>query len=423
MAAVAEFQPQFNQNYSTDSQFLHIVEQPDTSALDTPGAIAQLQELEEQGKKENIYSFYSITNERNFLKKMSNLSEEEKKEYVHFDMVRFLNEFVGKVPYTKLLYKTQDDHLSFLGQDSLKIYKQTAEMTPKGSREWDDFEGFSKINSMFTSNNTDTPEFATWASAPKIAAYGFYFLWHRLDESTIHEYVLRYDEKMGETTNTKKIMQTIHPDIDFSNFNNTSDYLRNPIFSRSENSQKFIDNTFNAVGITLESIQASHLFEKIIELKLEEDLAEFKDEMLYFASNEFSPAQTQLHENKLKVMLATIYNKARDVKKQIEDPTYVGRRNDEFNEFISKNQLHNVDRKEAERLFYSQQDTSVDILSDCIITRGGLSAMAEFYNVLTKGLPKDMLDKEQTEKGICSACGQTKDIGPCGLCTDCEKSA
>ncbi len=247
---------------------------------------------------ESIFKYYSVENEIEFLRTIdpSKVTSKDAKFYIEENVFRFLGEFAGKVPYTQISYiQEEGGPLTFAGIDLTDSYRKTAQLGDE--REHDEMTGYEKINRSFVlGSNT-----ATLISPPKTADYGFVFHFVRDPDNPEHikEYILRYDEKRGEISNSQAILDRIDPTQ-----SHTSDrgFLQNPIVGISTHSpREDLEYVMRAVGIDERSIVQSAHFESEMRKSLKPWVDQYTQEI--FKGNVL----------RAKTILTAAFNKAEEI--------------------------------------------------------------------------------------------------------------
>lgn len=262
-------------------------------------------------KLRSIFDFYSIQGEVDFLKTYP-MSPEECSFYVRENILRFLGEFVGKVPYTKIAYLQKGETFDFAGIPVAKSYKKAADLAGKESREQAEFEGFRAIEKAFANGCTK----AVWVSPSKNANYGFVFYFEK-HNSAVHEYILRYDEPIGSTDMSKDIFSRLtHKEGEDERLHNTHDFLRRPVFDNEHPLN--IEAVLQTLDIGNEKIQASKQFEVNVLKYVDPLIAVYAAEIqrLTLIDKHTTPETFAKHEKKAGNFLAAIYNLAGEVVKQ-----------------------------------------------------------------------------------------------------------
>lgn len=262
-------------------------------------------------KLRSIFDFYSIQREVDFVKTHS-MSPEEHSFYVRENVLRFLGEFIGKVPYTKIAYLQKGETFDFAGIPVAKSYKKAADLAGKESREQAEFEGFRAVEKAFENGCTK----AVWVSPSKDANYGFVFYFEK-HNSAVHEYILRYDEPIGSTDMSKVIFSRLtHREGESEKLHNAHDFLRRPVFDNEHPLN--IEAVLQTLDIGNEKIQASKQFEVNVSRYVDPLIAMYTAEIqqLTFIDKHTDPKTFEKHEKKAKNLLAAIYNLAEEIVKQ-----------------------------------------------------------------------------------------------------------
>lgn len=265
----------------------------------------------------SIFKYYNVPNEVKFLKGVENLPEEKKDFYLQENVKRFLGEFVGKIPYTTIPYEVDDGGMTYAGMHVRDSYQKAAEMG--GEREVAEIQGFNQIEETYIisqlKKNGDAPT-GVWISPPKIADYGFVFLFAPDANGKIKEYILRYPEKMSELKKSKDICLSLSPTLPPQT---TDEFLTRPLFDRSKKDPKTIlDSVMVQMNISPADIQKSHQFENAVDVKLSDWIRSYSDLIKSLALYEPGSPLYELGVIQAKKSLLAIYKKAEEMKREID---------------------------------------------------------------------------------------------------------
>lgn len=332
-----------------------------------------------QLKEQSIFDFYSVPNEVRFVQELTKLPTEDKVFYVKENVLRFLGEFVGKVPYTKISYLLKDHGLEFAGIRTAPVYERSALMTDGLSREADEWVGYRKIENALL----DKTPGITWISPPKDANYGLVFHFQKNpDTQQVDEYILRYTEPSEEVSISQQVLKTLQPNLAFMN---TSAFLRNPLSS----SQPDLDlkTLLTHLGVDSDEIETSKLFE-----------AEIKKRIWPSVVKDYFKAISTGDIEEGKRLLIAYFNWAQDIKKEIDNmPTFL------FKE-IQKKPISPFEHPFAGAIvYYSGQAAIVVGGGSCPVTRAGNSTPFSQWNIrqnLKLGLTVETIIGSQ----VCEKC-------------------
>ncbi|QQG44366.1 MAG: hypothetical protein HYW86_00385 [Candidatus Roizmanbacteria bacterium] len=296
---------------------------PSSSFLPSRNATERTNTIDVPLKEESIFNYYSITNEAKFLKENPQLPHEQKEYYLKENVLRFLGEFAGKVPYTKITYILRDDGLYYGDLKAMDNYRQTAIMPEATDREKAEGEGFEKVEEgLLQPANT-----AYWISPPKIANYGFVFYFtkelqydKKLKGYKVTEYILRYPEKLEDVSKSNQIAYGIESNGNNKHYRkNANDFIRDPFFDLS-NPNSNLKKILNLVDVDDEKIFQSQQFEKQVEEKLSGLIDQYTKTIMILSKYEpYEPEYNQMC-NHAESLLTTIYNSARVIKHIVEEP-------------------------------------------------------------------------------------------------------
>lgn len=255
-------------------------------------------------KQQSIFDHYSIENEMNFLRNVQHLSLAERQFYVRENILSFLGEYVGELPYKKINYLLKDGQPYFAGFPVLENYKKAAQMAGMGSREWSENEGFERAIHLLQLPNINC---ASLISPPKNADYGFVF--HFVKEANspiISEYILRYNEKIGDLTKSKQIARS----LSFKNIGQFEDFLATPLTAFTNHRNGDLNRLLEILGISEEGIEDSSLFENTV--KNDRQISFWLEDYLAKILGE-SPASA----SDLELIIGAIYNRAKELKDRL----------------------------------------------------------------------------------------------------------
>ena len=249
----------------------------------------------------DIFKYYSVPNEIAFLDRVrqGDVGLQDSDIYVQENVERFLGEFAGQVPYTRISYLQKDGLLKYAGMDLTESYRSTSK---NSDRELDECIGYEKIQAGF-GNGAHT---AVWISPPKIADYGFVFFFQRDPQNPEHvrEFILRYNERKGDLATSQKILDRIDP---LQSFSTDRDYLQRPhIFFEQDGNHPTLQTIMAGVGISSKQIESSKQFEERVRAELGG------------WTNQYSQAVSHGDVDLAKLVLRSIYNRACEIKKEID---------------------------------------------------------------------------------------------------------
>ncbi len=366
----------------------------------------QLPSLKSENQKNSIFDFYSIENEISFIEKNGSLSFEDKNYYLKESVLRFLGEFAGKIPYTKISYFQENDQKLYskgLKKSASEIYKENAEKQGKNSREEADYIGFSKIEKAFINGSN----FAYWISPPSneegFGDYGFAFILIK-NNKKIDEYIVRYDEKRGSLDESNKL-------IEGKTMQSALDFLKNPFFSFEEDANQSFQWLLNKkLNFSSELIYKSKVFEEVIN----QELSSWID--LY------SKAINKKDIFSAKKILTAIYNRAVEINNNIENYIFTKQE-------ININQKNKLTYLNEHLLLneYSKKHAYVFGGGSCPTSSNeSLNMFASGINYQTASLITGKIEesnkKWEYHTGNCVCCGaKNTEVGPCKVCKKCEK--
>lgn len=278
---------------------------------------------ETENKQATIYDHYDISNEAKFLRKAEGLSLAEKQFYIRENILGFLGEYVGKIPYKRISYILKDGRLTYAGLNAMDSYWKTANLAGQGSREWYETLGMDAVQQALESGyNGMKVNQAAIISPPKNANYGLVFNFSDqgfdsvLQGNLIHEYILRYDETKGEVENSRKIASGLSFEELGDRFTTAEDFLQSPILSFSRDSSAELERILRIMGFDEHSLEDSLQFEQAIlqDTRISAWTDKYFKGITELSGLEKGSAEYSLVKGELEVLLAGIYNRAKDIK-------------------------------------------------------------------------------------------------------------
>lgn len=346
----------------------------------------------------SIFDYYSVPNEVAFLQRAESqgLNRSETKLYIRENVERFLGEFAGKVPYTRLSYLQKDDRLTYAGLDLTDSYEQTSH---NSEREYDEYVGYKAIQEGFK-NGAHT---AVWISPPKMADYGFVFYFQRDPKQPNHvrEFILRYDERRGNLTQSQKILDRIDPILSYKT---DREYLQQPhIFQEQEGNHPTLETLMTAIGMSTEDVTKSQQFERLVQTELSDWTDRYSEAV--FSGDTASAKET----------LQAIYNYAFDMRRLIDERPEIASQ-------ITHRPLVSADEKHMLLTYYKNEKREVSSGS-CPVTQNSGNpdpfSPKNIIDQLTAGKTINGLT-EETQHFTCPNCKHKAD-GPVGdQCPSCK---
>lgn len=277
----------------------------------------------EKGKRP-ITDYYSAENELQFILDHGDLSPEELHFYLRENVEKFLGEFAGKIPYTRVTYTIEDGTLKYAGIDILDMLDRTTDAAGFGSREYFENVGLTKAYTALL-DPEDPALISGVISPPKDWDYLFTFINERrsapaLGKDIVTMHAVRTPELRGSITNSQLIANTLFPE---QRFTSAEQFLTTP-FIYSENQPKTsitsVDDVLQAIGLTPDEIAASRLFEQAVDTELSSLINTYVEGMLELASSsQFIPAhEKQIRLQSLQDAISTTFVIAQDIKKNID---------------------------------------------------------------------------------------------------------
>ncbi len=264
-------------------------------------------------KDNPIFNFYSIKNDVDFLKD-NHMSPKKEEFYLRENVLRFLGEFVGSVPYTKITYINEPTGLDFAGIKVIDSYRKTARLAGVGSREWHEGQGFEKIHDELQQGG---PKNILWVSPSKIANYGFAFLFQKDAQNVVYEYILRYPEPLGAVDTSCALISRLTGRIPSQA--GANDFLLHPLTQKDAHID--LPTLLKALDINDASIQKSAHFEEETRNKLGPwiDLYIKQIQLLANMPGNDSPDLFEGEIEKLQILFTGIYNMAQTIKEAVDN--------------------------------------------------------------------------------------------------------
>jgi hypothetical protein len=295
---------------------IQTLERPLSGILPPPEKHKWLNEYEQL--EGSIFKYYNVENEVEFLKAIESLPDDKKDFYLQENVKRFLGEFVGKIPYTTIPYKVDDMGISYAGVYVRDSYQKATILG--GEREKAEIKGFDEIESTYIQSHLKRqgePPTGVWISPPKIADYGFVFIFAPDSRGNVKEYILRYPEAINELKKSKQIYSTLSPTLSPQN---TDEFLTRPLFDKTNRDSKVIlDSVMGQMGISQEDIQKSHQFENAVNSTLSEWIQSYNTLIKNLVIYEKDSPLYSIGVTMAKKKLLAIYQKAGEIKQSIDE--------------------------------------------------------------------------------------------------------
>ena len=355
---------------------------------------------EHHHETEDIFKYYSIPNEAGFVRKHRHLPPEQRHFYVRENILKFLSEFAGEVPYNKVSFALTPQGLEFAEMNMGDSYERVAQMAGPGSREDDELISYQKICQELQGG----ANVIIHISPPKDWNYSFCFVYlnegydEKLGHDKISVFPLKYDEQRNTTAQSQKLLEKIAPEL---NLKTTSEFVRNPIALRIDNPREALDFLLWELEINEEDIRRSRIFETRAFEENSSWIEEYIQEVERLAS--LPPDQlTQADFIQSQLILTAIYNRTYELRrrldintKTIEEPEYA-------------HPSVNLPRDEREAfIFYATQRTMMRSGGgSCPTTtsRGFFSSLD-----LVESFKKGLSLENTLDTAVCGTCGGPKD--------------
>ncbi len=288
--------------------------------------------------QQSIFESYNPRNDATRLQELTHLTPIEQEYYIKENVMAYLEEFAGEIPLKQLAgILRPDGSLEMCGANVTNMYRYSAQLAGPNSREAAEAQGMDAI--LEGINNGANR--AVWISPPKMADYGFAFTFvadsfnQELGGIPIREFLPRYNEELNSIETSREIYRSvqtaagisnIHPD----NLHSYEDFLRNPIFSYTQNHED-LQFIYDRVGISTGDIAYSEQFRKEVLPQIEPWLREYTKvvrELREHDHFENSKKTIQLEE-KAQLLIGAMFNTARVVRRLlIEDHSIISHEKD-----------------------------------------------------------------------------------------------
>ena len=334
-------------------------------------------ELFETGR--SIFDYYSIENEVRFVSETARLPEEDVRFYIRQNVLRFLGEFAGEIPYTRISLMLGPHGLEFAGIRTSPIYARSAEIAGEESREQNELKGYQKIEKTLL----DGENGATWISPPLYGDYGFVFHFEKDPTSQrVDEYIVRYPEQRGSVQTSQELLSSLSPILFYSN---EAAFLRNPLVTTS--SSPALEAILVSLGVEEADIQRSKKYEYLLEMRLSSVIDEYIDCIL------------KKDENGAKKILIACFNYAKALKGELDSMS-----------LFSINRLSTPTQHEGVSWLIAYYSTNSPLVTggSCPVTRPGTNTPFSNLNLLAglqTGVPLEITVSSQT----CPDCSPNKD--------------
>lgn len=260
--------------------------------------LASPEQAELNKTERSIFDYYSVENEIRFVSETAHLPEEDIRFYINQNVLRFLGEFAGEIPYTKISLSLEQQGLEFAGIRTLPIYARAAAIAGDGSREQNEWIGYKQIEKALL----DGKNGVSWISPPKDWNYGFVFHFEKDPGSKrVYEYIVRYSEQGGSVQASQDLLTALSPKLFFTN---EAAFLHNPL--TSDQSYLTFKAILTSLGVEEEDIQRSRRFEYILGMRLSSTIDEYIDAIL------------QGDIEGAKKILGACFNYAKEFKKELD---------------------------------------------------------------------------------------------------------
>lgn len=274
--------------------------------------------------KRSLFDYYSVSHEVTFAQRQiqKGVSQERIALYLHNNVLRFLEEFAGKVKHARISYFWNQGNLEYCGvADPIrKTYKRRALHSSFDGREQAEAEGFETIESVFQKRGADI---AFWISPPSFGVegfgdYGFVFiLINRPDR--VDELIVRYPHETAQFDKSAQIFSFLSKEEVPHHQENERFFLKQPIFVKisdpNQTPYSYINANLSSLGL-IEDKEAIGAFTKTIEQDaiLQSWIHEYQMTVMGLATHQNSSFLLQ----KARQYISAIYQRALDIQKHLE---------------------------------------------------------------------------------------------------------
>lgn len=340
-------------------------------------------------KKESIFEYYNILNEVDFITRYD-LPAQQKEYYLRENVLRFLSEFAGNVPYSKITYILREDGLYYGNLRVSENYRATAQAAGATTSEKAEAQGFEQIENSFLRPSKQLGKPATtacWISPPKIANYGFVFYLAkdaRYDEYLrgyrVTEYILRYPERMGEVLKSSQIFSGVNNQQTAVDKRTNDDFLTNPIVKGPNDNTVEFNNVLSLAGINERSIEKSQLFETLVEKELANWIDKYIACIFAISNSSQNLEKHNEHLTEAKRLMTALFNRAKEIKHIADEPQ----------NYFATPQPANVDQDMIISHYADQQSAEVKGGGSCPVVkkkggRDGFLPSTDIYSIIDGG--------------------------------------
>lgn len=254
------------------------------------------------------------------------LSPEQVNYYQKENLICFLCEFAGKVPYKKIPgIVTDTGQLKICNMDVLKMAENAAEIAGVGSREESELIGWQKaIDSIqWGANRVDV------VSPPAIADYMLTFSLQvddydrRIGGRPVSQIVIRRDEEMGTLETSRAIYQHLAQNAGYTGdvppLSNPEDFITNPIIHYTEDTDS-LARAVASIGVDENDIVYSERFEQEVREVLDPMIQEYLrqvDELSYMDSKDGQGWPDEEKKHALDAHLKTMFSFAKRIGREL----------------------------------------------------------------------------------------------------------
>ena len=402
----------------------YTIGEPDTRTFGTFARELPEPTIELQESSEPISNYYSPLNEVNFLKELRRDHPEipfnelypEMMFYYSENMYKFLNEFVGKVPYDEISFLLKGNKLEYARTDIMESMLRTAEMSAVGSRERSDFIGLDKIRDAMNQDaqiDDGRSTVGVKLSPAYFGDYGFAFIFTHdiLPDGTkkVTEKIVRYTEKKDTTGESAQIAERML--LSPVPYQTPNDFLENPIIYRSDNPDKDVQDIMEMAHVDPQALAEAEKFKAETRRQLQSWVSQYASKVIEYSF--LSPEEiVERGDGELKRMLTMIYNRASDIKLNISGK---GQMAPEIERIFNEVEDRGV-QEQLLMAYYAQREAMVQGGGSCPAIEGGPGTFytpSQLTQLVQSGIPYERWMPATSAQEIfgnkCEECGKPND--------------
>lgn len=370
--------------------------------------------LENSKKAESIFTYYNPAAEVDKVRELRRMGKAEEEvvraidHYSRENIIHFLNEYVGKVPYSEISFLLEGKSLTYAGLDMISQMQQTAAINGPESREQADLVGMDAVRSEIHNHislhgNTDIS--VVKISPAYVGNYSFAFIFtpelNRDGSLTVRERIIRFPEKKDTVKESRSLYTQLAGDCGYTD---AREFLRNPIVQTGSTSHGVDRFIMEHVGVPQDRIDFAQTYETTNRNELKKWIDEYVSILLETSRLPQKSAEYTAGVAKLRQYLTAIYNRSDEIRKDLKDKRHI--------------EPQRVFYDDPYLLFmqYASQQAYVTGGGSCPVagvygggavgSAGYLDPYSLFYSSLPFGWGADRAAHEQ-QKQMCTTCGKS----------------